>query len=383
MTSLADALAQLNFERRGWSRLGERWPQGPVTERATDPVAPQAYVPLVRELEAASSDDFTVPHRRLRRLHYSGHARWPEGARRGVWVDALISGDNADYPLTWSTPPSPTAETVDRLHGAAYLAPPPSLPLTAPVDLGGLFTATDGGLSGASELGLAAAFTTGVLSDGIAGWVGDLASWFLEWNNRRLAAERKGEEWKAEEQLTETQRQKVPLELMLGSFDGQVLADYYRTTLQQAVEPGNHHYGTVPAILDAAILPAETLEHYYADSMPEDHPHVTRRFALFVQRAVPPIPHTATGDQVSLGPDARETVRGYVSEVAAFFLYHGHRDKAFGAATSVSSRPLAKPSDIVGEVGSQQEFLETIATRFVELVQAGLGGEEPTWPRIT
>jgi hypothetical protein len=318
-------------------------------------------------------------------MHYSGHVRWPEGTRRGVRVDALISGDNADYPLTWTSgPPGPTADAVDRLCSAAYLASPSSLSLSVPIDLGGVFTGTEGGLSDASELGLAAAFTTGIPTDGIIGWVGDLASWFLEWNSRRLEAERKGEEWKAEEQLTDTQKHKAPLELMLGNFDGQVIVDHYRTVLQQAVEEGDHHYGTVPAILDAAILPAETLERYYADPAPEDYPHVSQRCALFVRHAVPPIPHTATGDQVSLEADAREIVRGYISELSAFFLYHGRRDKVFGRATSTFlSRPPGRLSDAVAEVGSQQETVEGIATRFIELVQAGLEGQEPTWPRMT
>lgn len=384
--TLSEALAQLGSWREGWSRLGEWWPQGPAVDRSTVPVGLDQFLVPVAELQDSFPDDLAATHRALRRLHYSRHARWTEGYRRGVRLDALISGDSADLPPTWSaSPPGPSQQTLDNLGSAAYLTVPPSSTPGAPVDLGAVFSATDAALSGPSDLGSVAELTTGTTSDGITGWAGDLAAWFLEWNARRLEASAKGEGWtqaQAAEQLTEMQGQKVPLELMLGTLDGQIMAAHYRSYLRQAVTPEEQHYGTIPDLLDAATLPADTLQGYYADSAPADFPHVSSRFPLFVEAATPLIPHAS--DPVSLGPDARETVRESIAGVAAFCLYHGCRDKAFGLATATfRSRPPIKPEDAVAEVEEQGEVIEEISTRFVGLLQAGLDDMEPAWPVST
>lgn len=377
MATLLERLQGLETARSAWGRLGESWPRGPVSDRAPAPVSLGDYAGLVRALEAATPDSFER-HRRLRRLYYSNHVRWTEGRRRGAWLDAMLAGNPADPPPTWSAGPGGlTAQALDRLHAAAYLATPDAV--AGPVDPGGIFTATDAVFSGGSELGLVAQYVTGLPLEGIVTWVGDLTRWFLDWCTRRLAAERAEAAWSAaegERQLGESQKACAPLELMLADLDGQILADEFASTVRGG-------FDTAPAV-------ADVLQRYYNLASPETGPppdsEARRRFALFVTRARPPIPHIDAGGVVLLSAEATSRVQQYVIGLAAFILHHSRRDSAFAAAVVEGPRrPPGELEEAAEELAPNAAAATAIAGRFVALLQSGLddGSALRSWPRAS
>lgn len=379
LLSLTDALDEIGLAVQQWSRPGEQWPQGPVGEQAGSPAALTDYVALLAELETAVLDGPPVVHRALRRLHYSSHVRRTGGRRRGIRLEALLSGDETEYPLIWtSEPPAISQPLLDGLFSTTYLAPPTSAALDVAVDLGAVFTGSDALFTGASDLAAAGEVITGVSSEGMVGWAGDLAAWLLAWEERRQQAEAAGQPWtpqQARQQLDETQREEAPLELMLGNFDGQALAGYLRAEVAE-----QYDFDTAPAL-------ADMFESYYGQSPPADDnlPHISRRFELFVPAAEPGLPHTVFGEQVLLDSDAAAVVESYITDLAAFFLFQGRRDKRFGkvVGTMARSRPPRPMTEVRAEVAAQAATIQEIAGRFVELLHTGLeNGQAPAaWPR--
>ncbi|HVH13580.1 MAG TPA: hypothetical protein VM759_11030, partial [Longimicrobium sp.] len=296
MPTIAESLAQMDVSRQRWSRVGELWTQGPVSERSTVPVSADAYATLLGLALAAGTEDDVRRLRQLRRLYYGPHVRWAEGRRRGVRLDALLSGGEDPELLAWSSRPGELdAATVDALHAAAYLLP--ALPSALPVDTGAVLAGVETVMSGGSDLALAAEYAVGVPADGTAGWTGDLAAWLLEWIRLRAAAEAAGTPWndaEAAARLDAVQAERVPLELMLGAMDGRVLGVH----LGADVNP----LGTPPEV-------SAPLGAYYGAAAPEEGPHISTRFASFVAAALPVIPHTGEGTAVALGTDAVERGR--------------------------------------------------------------------------
>lgn len=373
MPSISESLAWMEAARQRWSRPGEHWPQGPVSDRSAQPVALADVAPLVRDVEAVEIDPARL-RRQLRRLYFSGQTRWPEGRRRGARLDELIAGNNSDAPLSWSLRDGGlTPAVLDALHCAAYLAPSSSVARYA-VDTGAVLAGLDICFAGASDLGLVMEYATGVPLDGTAGWVGDLAAWFLEWNRRRAYAEAEGRPWSdadARAQLVAVQEERLPLERILGAMDGRVLAA--------------HLEATVTETLDNAPRVSDTLEAYYGLSIPEAHPHVSLRFPLFVQHALPLLPHAREGSVIMLTADALTQVRAHLTQVATFFLFHGRRDAAFVIAVGVPRvRTAATLEAATAEVQTQGAALDEIAGRFLALLQAGLAGSPiHDWPEAT
>jgi hypothetical protein len=370
MSSLTTSLDHLDSARQRWSRIGEHWPQGPVGQRATTPVGLGDYLVLVRELEAVADPEGV--HRQLRRLHYSRHVRWPQGRRRGVRLDALIAGDAREVPLVWASgSPGVGRATLDRLSAAGYLNPATSPQV--PVDLGAVFTATDAAFSGGSDLGFIATRSTGVPTEGIATWVGDLAAWFLTCYGRGQRAAHSGQPWSKDDavgQLADARRAEAPLEVMLGSIDGQILANYY-----EAAVSGSY---------DSAPKAADTLDRYYGAVIPTDaHPHVSQRFATFVQRAAPPIPHDNSGGHLVLASTATDAIRRHVADLAAFLLYQGRRIRDFGIAVSADPAPPGPLAAVTEEIDAQAATIGEIAVAFSDLLRTGLAGSAPLtpWPR--
>lgn len=378
VTSVTSALDQIEQALTLWSRPGEHWPQGPIGQQANIPITLADYISRLWELEAAVLDGPPSVHNALRRLHYSRVVRWPHNHQRGIRLDTLLNPNGKKYPLIWSNELPPLSQTtLDALFSAAYLAPPSSASINVPVDLGAIFTATDALFTGGSELAAAAELITGISPKGMVGWAGDLAIWFLRWERRRQEAVKTGQQWNLEQtrqHLGDIQQESAPLELMLGSFDGQALAAYLETAVA-----GDYDFDATPSI-------AETLDAYYGESPPAEVtlPHISRRFALFVQAAEPPIPHMVFGAGVLLGSNATEVVAAYIISLATFFLYQGQRNKEFGLAVEADrTRPLGSMSEIADEVVAQAETIQIIADQFVELLQTGLyEGQIPvTWPR--
>lgn len=370
--TLQTHLDAIDTSRQQWSRPGEHWPQGPVVARASSPETLPNYLAALQALETSLAEEPETIHRQLRRTYDSGWVREPYGKRRGQRLDALLAGNNALYPLTWrDEPPVLTAATVDALYRATTLLPAASNAWNVPVDLGALYTATDTAFSGGTDLGITAEYTTDVTLDGLLTWVGDLTGWFLAWFAQLPAP--------GEPPWTDTQGVaalaalwpvELPLELMLGSLDGTILA--------------GHYYATVTGEARTMLPLSTLLAAYYGAAPVTGLPHVSQRFARFIAAAAPVIPHQGTGDQITLDSQALYAVQGYLTRLAAFFLFHAQRDKPFGQSIL---RPAWLPLEPLAAVGARVEgqsaMIRTIATRFIDLLQTGLGGGAPpaAWPR--
>ncbi len=370
--TLLTQLDAIDTSRQRWSRPGELWPQGPVSTRAATPTALADVLGHVEAVEASLTEDPAQIHRLLRRLHVSRFVRWPAGKRRGTRLDALLAGDNALCPLTWrDEPPLLAASTVDALHSATLLLPTASTAWNVPVDLGAVFTATDVTFGGGTDLGITAEYTTGVTLDGIATWVGDLTAWFLAWYAQLPAPG--SPPWTETQSLTALDTlwpAELPLELMLGSLDGTVLAAYY--------------YATVTGVAGSTLPLADLMAAYYGIEPVTSLPHVSQRFSRFVAGATPVIPHQGSDDPVTLDPQALYVVQGYITRLAAFFLFHAQRDKPFGQSILRPAwLPLEPLAAVATRVEAQSAMIRTIATRFIDLLQTGLDGGAPpaAWPR--
>lgn len=370
--TLQTHLDAIDTSRQHWTRPGEHWPQGPAVARASSPTTLSDYRVALQALETSLVEEPETIHHQLRRVHYSAFVREPYGKRRGLRLDALLSGNKALYPLAWrDEPPLLGAATVDALYQAAALRPTATNAWNVPVDLGALFTATDAAFSGGTDLGTTAEYTTAVTLDGLLTWAGDLTGWFLAWyaqlpppgsppwtDTQALAA------------LDALWATELPLELILGSLDGTILAGHYYATVT----------GAEPAMLPLSTL----LAAYYGDAPVTGLPHVSQRFARFIGAAAPVIPHHGTGDQTTLDPAALYAVQGYVTRLAAFFLFHAQRDKPFGQSILRPAwLPLEPLAAVATRVEAQSAIVRTIAGRFIDLLRAGLDGEPPptAWPQ--
>lgn len=370
--TLQTHLDAIDTSRQHWTRSGEHWPQGPVGARASSPTPLPAYLTALQALETSLVAEPETIHRHLRRLHYSAFVREAFGKRRGMHLDALLAGNNALFPLTWSDePPALAAETVDALHSAVLLQPAAATAWNVPVDLGAVFAATDVAFDGATDLGITAEYTTEVMLDGLVTWAGNLTGWFLAWYAQLPPpGSPSWTETQAAAALDALWATELPLELILGSLDGTILADYYYATVT----------GAEPTMLPLSTL----LAAYYGAAPVTDLPHVSQRFAQFIAAAAPVIPHQGTGGQVTLDSQALYAVQGYITRLAAFFLFHSQRDKPFGQSILRPAwLPLEPLAAVAARVEAQAGMIRTIATQFIDLLEAGLAGDAPpaAWPR--
>jgi hypothetical protein len=367
---LSESLDHLLAARGRSGRLGEHWPQGPVIASTEAVVGSADYSGQLREAQAAEVEIETVI-RLVRRARVSVYARGPLPAAspaaaaaqrdRNRRVDGLIAGDNRDEPLTWADD-GPTPAAVDRIAAAGYVAG------TERVDAGRLLTALDGAFGGPSPAGIVAAEIIGVPAEALAGWLGDLACWFLAWDRRRREALAAGKPWEdtdSETALAETQREQAPLEAMLGSLDGQVLVGWYDTTVFGGYE-------------DALPLGDAVGRYYSTTSNPSTDPPVplvADRFAGFVGASEPRLPGADGG-----------AVAAHVMRAAAALLYLGRRN---GWLTQGRLEPGERPvEDLHNGISALEphwSVAEAIGERFAGLLRAGLEGRPlpADWPRAT
>jgi hypothetical protein len=169
----------------------------------------------------------------------------------------------------------------------------------------------------------------------------------------------------------------VPLEGLLGSIDGHLLAACYEATVTfEVLDADAPVDGFPPARVQNAIALSSLLAAYYSGTPPAAPaiatPSAAHRFRLFVDHAVPAIGNGAGG----LAADAEQRVAAHVRRTGAFFLYHGARSGWFPVDPSLSI------ADGLTRVDAQAAAIQTIARRFVAFLRAGLqtGTPPADWP---
>jgi hypothetical protein len=184
---------------------------------------------------------------------------------------------------------------------------------------------------------------------GLVTWVGDLASWFVEWNTQRIRAEKNGITRTPEgnlKALKDIATSKVDLDDLLGNMDGQIIA-WRLTDLAAGTKP-------LPAI-------SNLIESYYADAVIQ--PHVTRRFELFLKHSVPRIPYAEGPATMQLHPEAPNFVKDELVKVIRAFLQ------------TTRNTNIAPP-----ELTTWANIIRYIADDFCQFLRRGLAGEV-VWPR--
>ena len=376
MPTLPESLEMLRVAwiRRG--RVGEHWPRGPVGSPNAQPAAFTQYIGWVREVETPAPSTSDV-FRALRRVRASRHVRGAELAR-GVRLDDLLAGDQADAPLTWSSTGTGVSQaTVDALATHRYIG---TTARGSRIDATRLLGAIDAHVAGPSELGHAATRLTSTPVQALASWVGDLAAWFLDWEQRRSVAAAGPQPWtdaQAAEQLAAVQQQRLPLEALLGDIDGHVLAATHEATTTYRVFDPDGVAGPEPRRLVQDALPAsQLLTMYYVTAAPAAPaiatPSAAHRFRLFVDHALPAIGNGAGGPAAN----AEATIAGHVRRTATFFMYHGARSGWF------TVDPATTIEEAAGRVAAQAATIDAIARRFVAFLRGGLqtGTPPADWP---
>ncbi|MET9023698.1 hypothetical protein ABZV93_27365 [Actinopolymorpha sp. NPDC004070] len=362
VASAAGLAATMRLRRR----QREAWQDGPAvgseevkayTARLAD------YLVWIDRMEGSSPtrEDFRRNVLNLRRLAYS---RFTKGA--GAKFDVLFDTEKLAAPLTTK---DVSATTLDRLYSTGnIMTGSPFAPYSgceqAPVDTSHLFVGIDFAFNRREfntwrmvatmlDPSLGEVFDTGI--QGLVTWVGDLASWFVEWNSDRIKAEAAGTPWTAaqsEEHRKSVLVRKMSLQDLLSDLDAQVLAA---------------HAVRTPSIVSVGAL----LRGYYLDPPVTGTPHVSTRFASFVKAAQPPIPHTESGSTVTLDAKAAESVAQAVTLVAWLFLLIERRGTKGikGAAESA-----------LADVTAQATVIRSMADDFVAFLTAALTGGAPSWP---
>jgi hypothetical protein len=366
---LSDLLNQLHKVREGLGRVGECWPQGPLSTDTGQSASIEAYLEQIRILEKVFSLDRADISHQLRRLHYSKYDCRPEHHRRGLRLDALFTGKTG-YPLTWSADVDAlSAQTLDTLYKTTHFILPSGI--LGSTNIGVLFAAIEAELCGASELGLVLENFTGVPFQGAVTWVGDLSVWFLMWNQSRINAEHNKTAWNSELVLNEMQKAFCPLELMLGNIDGQIIARHLGENLYES-------FDLLPSL-------ADTIHRYFLESTSSE-PNITvsNRFTHFLSAAFPEIPHD--GNHISKDR-AVERVTHFIERVSIFLLFHASRDSRFGYAVGFPLEGIGsnRLDEIASTVSEQISTITVIAERFVDFIIMGLLGtaENTSWPRQT
>lgn len=338
------------------SRPGEKWPGGPITALKSTSHTLADYVSWIRTAEKPlGGPEATI--RAMRRLYYSAMS----GATAGGRFDAVIAGNNSDAPMYAPVVP---ATTIDRLFETASISTP-----RGEVDVSHLFAVLDLRLSGATTTAQAGALRYGLNLEGMVTWLGDLASWFMEWDLERRNAADKGTPWPAADHLNHLNAlvsTKVAKDDLLGDMDGEVSTG---ESTQMSVYPTEG----MPAIINSADMPlSQMLEQYY-EIKPQTGGRGTQsnRFHHFVHNAQPGIPHSVVSSsplQVALAGGAKKSLADQIANQAAFFIDHGYTSARGGGSTGDA------------DVAAYRPMVDEIAQRFTNFLTTGLASGDAPWP---
>jgi hypothetical protein len=338
------------------ARPGPRpWADGPVCSRAEIKaweIELEDFLYLVATVER-SAPSTAVAAQWLRRLFYST----PLG-RAGPRFDQLLATNSARLGAPVTTVDL-RQSTLDALVRIGWIHIPSASAPFDRVEVSHLLPALDLRFNGLSRAGWTFFNTIPDLNEAesIVSWTGDLGSAWLGYQKAYLNAKAAaGSSWS--EPITPAAlatplgwlddgiRDRAPLDDLLGDMDAIVLA--------------HQPIPTSPTPL------ATLLGDYYAPGHSTGTAvRVADRFALFVTRAVPAIPHTVSATGVTLDPGARDQIRKILDDAAESLLAAARR-------TIFSLR---------GELDSPwgSRMIDELADRFTAFLTDGLAGRTPTW----
>lgn len=357
-------------------RAGEAWAYGPITRRKSVTHNLTTFIGWIKDVERGYGPDKQMILQRLRRLYYSSYS-----GKAGAKFDKVIAEQAGaeGEPLTILMAP---AAAVDGLFETDDVITPDGKTL----DPGHVLAALDlktAGTTWKADLGELAASTTML---GVLTWVGDLASWWLEWTQQAKKireAPRQEPTGPATEAgppdevggdpaldiglWEQIGRSKVSKEDLLGDMDAQILA---QTSTQKSTfesikrEKRQVRYANVGTELTAPV--SKLLEQYYGiGAKPETAVPSANRFASFVRNAVPPIPYQEgeTGNirWIQLGPDAETAITKAIENAAFLFVSQGTSQNAAEQLRTYGWR------------------IKDIAKRFVAFLNEGLQKGDASW----
>ncbi|WP_428964878.1 peptidoglycan-binding domain-containing protein [Micromonospora fluostatini] len=334
---------------------GRRWIDGPVTLRreykAFSPYLEQ-YLDWLSEVESTIGDSKETAQR-IRMLHYGLTNKQPE-------FDVLLNSHPG-----WRFAPlireHGTQEALDGLVSTGSVSTwsdGPDGRLRPAVELSHFWVCADRALNGLTIYGIA----LGTYTDpyGLFSWVGDLASWWIGYNEaRRKAKKAAGDGW---EEPTDPESLAVPtawldaaagrcaVDDMLGDMDAIIFMPEMET-----LDP------TLPTPL------TDLLRRYYgpgtpgtgADGTPPDRRvlHSDNRFHLFVRRSQPAIPHSydETTGTVTLDPQAESAIAASVRSAVSAMMW---------------SKFKIPSSDLDSEWGLA--MMDLVVARFTRFLRDGL-----------
>ena len=269
------------------------WPDGPTSKIKSTGHTLADYLTWLRAAEAAYGGGKEAFLQRLRRLYYSGFTKGAGGK-----FDSVISTSHAgDAPMT--SPPMPK-DALDRLFETNYI----TTPAGTKVDISHVLAALDLAVAGTSFKAGVGELVKGVDFRGVLTWSGDLASWFVEWQDQLKKTEDSRHQCLTPDAelklLLSLAERKVSKDDLVGDMDGQAMA---QRGVQVDVLP--NYMGGPPAILmSLKDSVSGTLEAYYGDgaagSAKTRGSQEPNRFANFLDAARPMIPHTKSGGKTHL-----------------------------------------------------------------------------------
>lgn len=355
-------------------RAGEAWAYGPITQRKSATHDLATYVGWIRDVERGYGPDKQMVLQRLRRLHYSSYS-----GKAGTKFDKVIEENvmAGGEPLTILQAP---AAAVDGLYETDEVVTPDGRKL----DPGHILAALDVKTAGATTKAVAAEKLYDTNMVAVLTWAGDLASWWLEWTQqaRKIhetppppetgpatdegpASERGGDPALDLGLWEQIGRSKVSKEDLLGDLDAQVLAatSTQRSTAESVKREKRPIRGNIGVELTAPV--SKLLEDYYGVGTSATAAPSANRFAKFVEHARPRIPYQEGEDGgtrwMRLGPDAEETVRQAIENVAFMFVAQGTSQDAHETMRTYGWR------------------LKDVAKRFVGFLNEGLKSGDAAW----
>jgi hypothetical protein len=332
------------------------WANGPTTTRKSKGHSLAEYVAWVKEVETkyGGNEDVT---QRLRRLYYSDFT----GGAGPKFDEVITTRHQSHAPLT-SPPLAQT--TLDGLYETDFI----TTPAGEQVDVSHLFAALDVDVAGEGMQAAAGGLKYGVDMRGVLTWVGDLASWFVEWQSELKKTESTGKQTvSAVTLLRSLASKKVSKDDLLGNMGGQVAA----ATHGKATILPSYHPRIAPAIIkNLTAKVSDILQMQYGGSGRQLPAPLPNRFDAFVVAARPTIPWDHAGSvpgKVKLASNAKTAIHDTVSNTASLFLAKG-----YSKYNPYAGDPTA--------VKTYDVTIWVIAIYFANFLTTGLEKGDAPWP---
>ena len=330
------------------NRPGAAWPYGPITKHKSATHDLFDYYMWVRIVERAYGPDKQQVLQRLRRVYYSGYS----GKGEYDSVIAHLEGTGGDAPLDARLIP---LDVIDSLYETNVLR----LPDGELIDVSHVLTALDTKTAGLTDKAGGAEGLYGVDWMGVVTWAGDLASWFVNWIDKRPDPSPASSRAAA---------QKVDL---ISDMDGQILAaEKVRPATIETIKAEHRILEHSNVVSELSKPVSVILNDYFGIGMgTAQPPNLKNRFAAFVRVASPPIPHRSAhgggSGAITLTGDAEEAIYNALRGTARLLIEKGHPD---GSGEQVVSQNEAK--------------LHEVARQFTQFLRTGLAASDAAWGEI-